>query len=109
MALFLLLVFISSCAQILLKKAADAKYSGFRLIVNKYAAAGYGIILAASFGAVLLYRYIELSTGALLDATSYIFVHLLGFFILKEKLSGRQLAGTALILAGVAVYTLFGR
>ncbi len=46
--------------------------------------------------------------GAILEATGYIYVTIFGVVIFKERLNACKLAALALILGGIAVYTLFG-
>jgi drug/metabolite transporter (DMT)-like permease len=92
----------------LLKKSADKHYAGLKIYLNKETIIGYGIFLLATFVAVLLYRYIALSTGALLDSLGYIFTSILSYIFLKEKLSRKHIIGIILIVVGIVVYALFG-
>ncbi|MDR1603371.1 MAG: multidrug ABC transporter [Gracilibacteraceae bacterium] len=107
MGLFVAVVFVSSCVQVVLKLAANKRYAGIKAFINKYTVVGYAVFAGATFCSVLLYRHIALSTGVLLDSTGYIFIQILGCLALKEKTSGKHLLGMALIIAGLAVYTLY--
>lgn len=42
----------------------------------------------------------------ILESTGYIFVAVMGYIFLKETLSRRKLAGIALILVGIIVFSL---
>jgi drug/metabolite transporter (DMT)-like permease len=101
-------VFISSCAQILLKKSANRNYRGLRVYLNVETLIGYAIFLGITLVTVFLYRRIELSTGTLLESSGYIFVSVLSLVFLKEKLSKNHIIGISFIIAGITIYALFG-
>ena len=105
---FIICVFVSSCSQILLKRGADKNYIGLKVFLNKYVIIGYMLFLFVTLGTVILYRYIELSAGALIEALSYIFVPVLSAVILKERISKHMFAGIALIICGIVVYAVWG-
>jgi multidrug transporter EmrE-like cation transporter len=109
-ASFMLLgVFISSIAQVLLKKAAQKNYDS---VIEEYLNApviiAYAIFFGATFLSIFAYRVVPLSMGAILEATGYIWVTIFGVTLFKEKLNGMKLAALGLILAGIAVYALLG-
>jgi multidrug transporter EmrE-like cation transporter len=107
--LMLLGTFISSVAQVLLKKAAQKEYSSvLREYLNARVIAAYVIFFAASLLAIFAYRVVPLSMGPILEATGYIYVTIFGVAIFHEKLNGKKLAALGLILAGIAVYALLG-
>lgn len=109
-ASFMLLgVFISSIAQVLLKKAAQRRYdSVVREYLNAPVMIAYAIFFGATFLSIYAYRVVPLSMGAILEATGYIYVTIFGVTIFKEKLNGMKLIALGLILAGIAVYALLG-
>ena len=51
-------------------------------------------------------KVVPLSMSPILESSGYIFVSILSYMFLKEKLTGRQILGIALIIAGIAIYTL---
>jgi drug/metabolite transporter (DMT)-like permease len=106
--LFVICVFVSACSQILLKIAAGKGYSGLKIYFNKYVMAGFCIFVAVTLVTVTLYRRLDLSTGALLESLSYIFIPVLSAVVLKEKISRTKIFGIALILCGVLVYGIWG-
>jgi drug/metabolite transporter (DMT)-like permease len=108
MLLFVLCVFMASCSQILLKRAANRKHKGIKLFLNKETIIGYSIFLMITLFITMLYRYLDLSTGALLESFSYIFVPTLSWFFFREKLNSKQWLGVAFIIAGIIVYALVG-
>ena len=108
-ALILIGTFISSVAQVVLKKAAQKKYDSFlKEYLNPPVIIAYVIFFGASLLAVFAYKVVPLSMGAILEATGYIYVTVFGVLIFKEKLNAKKLAALALILGGIAVYALMG-
>ena len=49
---------------------------------------------------------VDLKYGPVLDTFTYVFVLLLSFGVLKEKVSKGKLIGNLIIILGVLVYTL---
>ena len=50
---------------------------------------------------VYCYKVIPLSLGAMLEASGYVFVTVLGRIILKERVSRQKIIGMALVILGV--------
>ena len=93
--LFLFSVFISSVSQILLKSSAKQQHEkSWKDYLNWKVIVAYG---------VFAYRYVPLSMGPILEASGYLFVAVLGYFILKERIGKRKWLGLSLILAGIVV------
>lgn len=109
-ASFMLLgVFISSLAQVLLKKEAQKAHdSVLKEYLNAPVILAYLIFFAASFLSIYAYRVVPLSMGAILEATGYIYVTVFGVVFFKEKLNAAKLCALGLILAGIAIYALLG-
>lgn len=101
--------FISSIAQVLLKKEAERPHESIiREYLNPRVIIAYIIFFAATLLGIYAYKVIPLSMGAILEATNYIYVTVFGAVFFKEKISGMKLIALALILAGIAVYAGFG-
>ena len=80
-------VLISSVSQILLKTAANknyktkiAEYLNFRVI------AAYGMFFLSTILTMLALKYVPLSMSPILESSSYIFVSVMGYFLLKRTL-----------------------
>ncbi len=102
--IYLFSVFISSVSQIILKTSADKKYeSRIREYLNPRVIIAYGIFFLATFVTIYAYKGIPLSVGPILETTGYLWVSLLGYFILKEKLSRRKIAGLVIVVAGIII------
>ena len=92
----LLGTFISSVSQVMLKKSAGKKYSSrVREYLNP-------IVITS----ILAYRSIDLSAGAVLETSGYIYITLFGYFFFSEKPTKRKLLALLLIIAGTIIYTL---
>lgn len=107
---FMLLgVFISSVAQVLLKKEAAKKHdSVIQEYLNAPVIIAYIIFFSATFLSMYAYRVIPLSMGVILEATGYLWVTIFGVTIFKEKIGGMKLIALGLIIAGIVVYSVFG-
>lgn len=105
--LLLFSVLISSISQIMLKKAANKTYKNtIAEYVNPMVIGAYGIFFLSTLLTMLALRYVPLSMSPILESTSYLYITVLGYFFLGEKLSRRKLAGLGLILAGILVFSL---
>lgn len=105
--LLLVSVFISSVSQILLKKAADRTYENhIREYLNPLVIFSYGMFFFSVILTMLALKKVPLSMQPILESTGYIFVAVMGYIFLKETLSRRKLAGIALILVGIIVFSL---
>ena len=105
--IYLLTPFLSAVSQIILKKAADnPKYTGVRAYLNAPVILAYGLFFGCTLITMLAYRRVPLSLGQILESSGYIFVTILGTTILKEKLSPKKMAGMAVILLGILIFTM---
>ena len=105
--LLLLSVFISSVAQIILKKAADKTYeSTLKEYMNPMVIGAYGLFFCSVILTMLALKHVPLSMSPILESTGYIFVSVMGYIFLKERFSRRKLMGFALILAGIVIFNL---
>lgn len=102
--MFIFLVFISNISQVMLKKSSQIKYEGklkeyfnFRIIV------AYILFLLCSIISTLLYRYIPLSLGPILESSGYIFIIILSAMFLKERISIKKIIGNLLIIIGIII------
>ena len=106
-AIFLGSVLVASISQIMLKKSANQKYDrwideylNFRVIF------AYGLFFLSSLLTVYAYKFVPLSMGPVLEASGYVFVAVMGYFILKEKIGKRKLLGLIIIIAGIVILSL---
>ena len=97
-----LVVFGSSCSQILLKTSANKTYSKrIYEYLNIRVMSAYSFFLLASFTNLYLLLFLPLSVFPILESFGYLFVAILGRLFLQEKLDKRKIMGLAIILAGI--------
>lgn len=101
--------FISSAAQVLLKKAAMKEYCSVKdEYLNKNVIIAYIIFVLATFLSIYAYKGIPLSMGAVLESTSYIYITIFGAFFFQEKISLQKIVALVLIIVGIVVYSCSG-
>ena len=105
--IYILGVIVSAVGQILLKKSADVKRENkLKEYLNFKTIFAYGIFFAATLCTVIAYKYVPLSMGPVLGTTEYIFVAILSYWLLKEKVSKRKLIGLISIILGVLIFSI---
>ncbi len=108
-AVMLVNVFISSVAQVLLKKSALKKHASLlREYLNPYVVGGYAILFVCTLMKIFAYRELPISLGPVLEATSYVYVTIFGATIFGERVSKKKVAALALIVCGIAVFSFLG-
>ncbi len=106
-AIWMFSVFISSVSQVMLKIAANKTYkSRIREYLNPIVITAYGIFFISSLLTMYALKYVPLTMSPIIESMSYIFVPILGIFMLKEKISRRRWLGMAIMLVGIFVFTL---
>lgn len=102
----LLSVFISSVSQIMLKIAANKTYEN-RIFeyLNPLVIGAYGLFFTSTILTMLALKKVPLSMSPILESTGYIFVSVMGYAVLKERISRRKFAGILLILTGIFIFS----
>ena len=101
-------IFLSACSQLLLKKSADREHRSFlRSMLNWRVITAYAIF----FGSLLINitsmsKGVKLKDMPILESLGYVFVPLLSYMVLKEKITKRTLVSIVLILIGIYVFYL---
>ena len=97
--IFLLSVVIAAISQIILKTSANKTYdSKIREYLNFRVIFAYFLFFISSLITVLAYKKVPLSMGPMLEATGYIWVSILGYIFLHEKIGKRKAAGLVVII-----------
>lgn len=109
-ASFILLgTFISSVAQVLLKKAAIQEHCSVKdEYINKYIVVANGIFVLATFLSIYAYKGIPLSMGAVLESTSYLYITIFGAYFFKERITLRKIIALVFIIVGIIIYSCCG-
>ncbi len=99
-------VLISSVSQIILKISANKTYeTRIKEYLNPYVITAYAMFFGSTILTMIALKHLPLSQQPLYESISYIFVSVMGFFLLKEKFSKRKLLGLALILVGIFIFS----
>jgi len=105
--LFLFAAFIGSSTQIILKISADTERENrLKEYLNIQVLGAYIIMFIATNLNIIAYRGVELKQGPILEATGYIWVLLLSWFFLHERLSFSKVIGIFLIISGIIVFII---
>lgn len=101
-------VFACSASQLLLKKSAMMSYRhAWGTMLNWRVFLAYGIMFATIITNIFAMRNgVQLKDMPILEAAGYIFVPVLSFFVLKEKITVRTWGSIALILVGMMIFYL---
>lgn len=107
LVIYLISVLIASVSQILLKKSAMKQYKNrWREYVNTYVVFAYGLLFLSMFITIFAYRGVDLKTGPVLEATSYIYVAIMSYVFFQEKITNQKKMGLALIALGIMISNL---
>ena len=105
--IFLVSVFISSVSQILLKTSANKIYdSKIKEYLNIKVIFAYGIFFLSSLITVYAYKFVPLSFGGILESSGYIFVTILGYIFLHEKINKKKIFGLLIIMIGIILFNI---
>lgn len=105
--IFIFGVLISSISQIILKKSAQIDYdSKIKEYLNPRVIFAYIIFFGATLCSVWAYTVLPLSLGPILESAGYIFVAVLSWLFLKEKITKKKLLGLSVIIIGIIIYSL---
>lgn len=98
-------VFISTCSQILLKKASDMEYgSKIKEYLNWRVIVGYIIMVISTILTIIAFKGLDYKNGPIIESLGYIFILFLGKWFLQEKITKKKIIGNALILLGIALF-----
>lgn len=105
MLLLIFSVLIASISQILLKKSSEKEYSSFiKEYLNPYVIIGYGMMVLSTILTIFAFKGLDYKNGPIIESIGYIFVMLLSWKFLKEKITKKKIIGNALILLGILIF-----
>ena len=106
-AVWILSVFISSIAQVMLKVEANKPHeSRLKEYLNPMVVTAYGIFFLSTFLTMYALKHVPLTYSPIIEPLSYIFVPVIGVMVLKEKISKRRLIGMGIMLIGIVIFSL---
>ena len=107
--IYMVSVFVASVSQVMLKKAARKKNDNLLAeYLNPLVIFAYLLFFGTTLASVIAYKVLPISLGAVLEATSYMYVTLFGVAIFKERINRRKLLALLLIIIGIVVFAVFG-
>lgn len=97
---------VAALSQLLMKLEAEKgrEERGIRRILHIRVIVAYGLMFGTILINMLAMRYIPYKYVSVLGTFSYIFVLLLGYFGLKEKIGKRKALGACVILLGMILF-----
>ena len=103
----LLSAFVAAVSQIILKGSANVEYDKkYKEYLNVRVISAYGLFfLSFVLGFVALFK-LDFATNSIINASSYIFVGVLGYLVLKERINVWKAVGLTLIIIGIVVAVL---
>lgn len=104
--LILLSTFIAAISQIMLKKSAQKQYgSSIAEYINPLVLLGYALLLITTLISIRALRYIPMTLAVALESAGQIFVPVLSYFILKERIKRKKMIGMLIIIVGLVIYS----
>ena len=101
----ILSVLISAFSQILLKKSAMKHYdNGISEYLNWTVIIAYAMFFGSTVLSIYSLKGISISFSTVIESMGYVFIPLLSYLFLKEKLNQRQFIGTMIIVIGIFLY-----
>ena len=98
---------ISAVSQVLLKVSARKKYASIWLeYMNPFVIIAYGLYFITTILSVQALRYIPLTLSTAFDASGQIFVPVMSYLFLQEKISKRKCLGMGIIILGIIIFAL---
>jgi len=100
-------VLIADISQIILKKAAMKPYDKwYKAYLNFPVVFAYFLFFLSTVCSVIALRRLPLSLSPMWQAMGQVFVPVLSFLFLKERLTKRKLLGIAVIISGIVLFSL---
>lgn len=105
MLILIVSVLIASISQILLKKSAEITYpSLLKEYLNFYVVFGYGMMVISTVLTIIAFKGLDYKNGPIIESIGYLFVMLLSWKFLNEKITKKKIIGNALILIGIVIF-----
>ena len=88
------------------KKAADTGGSFLKIVLSPYLYCGGLLYVIGALLNILALKGLDYTVVLPITAVTYVWTLLISYFILKEKLTGKKVAGVVLIIVGALVLGL---
>ena len=98
-------VVIAAFSQILLKTSANIEHESFwKQYLNTRVIIGYLMLFGSMMMSVWAYQGMDYKYGPAIESIGFGLVTFLSWWLLKEKLTKKKVAGIAVIIAGLVVF-----
>ena len=105
--IFLISVLVSSFSQIILKISSEKKHKDIlHEYVNPRVIGAYGMFVISTLLTMYAYKGVPLTLGTLLEAVGYIYIPVLSYIFLRERITINKIIGSSFIILGIAVYVM---
>ena len=95
---------LAAVSQILLKLSARREHRGLlREYLNGYVICGYALLAVSLLLNLWAYQGVEYRFGPVINASSYVFVLVLGRLFLRERITWKRFWGIVLIVVGILI------
>lgn len=88
------------------KKAADSGTSILKILLSPYLYVGGVIYVISAVLNIIALKGLNYTVVLPITAITYVWTLVISYFILKEKLSGKKIAGVILIIVGALILGL---
>ena len=98
---------IGSLSQYLLKRAADREHRGkLGGLLQPRVILAYALFFMVTIANLFTLRHLPLFLLPVIEASSYVYVALIAYFLLRERVGRRRLIGLGLIILGVILASI---
>lgn len=99
-------VLIADISQIILKKAATKQYGAwYKAYLNFPVIFAYFLFVVSTVCSVIALRKLPLSLSPMWQSLGQIFIVLLSYFFLRERITKGKLMGIGIIIVGIVIFT----
>ena len=102
--IYIITPLLSAISQLMLKTAADnTELKGIRYYLNFTVISAYALFFGCMLLNIIALQTLPLGIAGVMEALGYVYVMVLSFFFLKEKITIRKLLGNLIIVLGVII------
>lgn len=102
---YILSTFVASVSQVLLKLSTKDHYDNImQEYLNRKVIIAYIMFFGASLITLYAYKGVPVSLGPVLESSGYIFVTILGYLFLQERITRQKLFGIMLVCVGILIF-----
>lgn len=100
----ILAIVLTAVCQVMMKLGAQRAGKAWRIYLNVYTLSAYATLVVVTLLSLYAYREIPLKVGAMLTPLNLILVGIFSSWLLRERLTRKQIIGAVVVLIGMAVF-----